>query len=109
MSGDGEPEMTGEKTHEQEVNAPSAPGATTEEFARSRKGDRTAAIHHTSEIAPWRTPTYAGCAALSMLSGRSGRVDCKKKMLKKYEQSRYVYENKQISDKMPGKKSDIYV
>jgi hypothetical protein len=25
MSGDGEPEMTGEKTHEQEVNAPHAP------------------------------------------------------------------------------------
>ena len=32
-----------------------------------------------------------------------------KKMLKKYVRSRYVYENKQISDKMPGKKSDIYV
>ena len=31
MSGDGEPEMTGEKTHEQEVNAPSAAGATTPE------------------------------------------------------------------------------
>ncbi len=30
-------------------------------------------------------------------------------MLKKYEQSQYVYENKQIWDKMPGKKSDIYV
>ena len=32
-----------------------------------------------------------------------------KKMLKEYEQSRYVYENKQISDKMPYEKSDIYV
>ena len=32
-----------------------------------------------------------------------------KKMLKKYERSRNVYENKQISDTMPGKKSDIYV
>jgi len=31
------------------------------------------------------------------------------KMLKKYERSRYVYENNQIQDKMPGKKSDIYV
>ncbi len=30
-----------------------------------------------------------------------------KKMLKEYEQSQYVYENKQIYDKMPGKKSDI--
>jgi hypothetical protein len=31
MSGDNEPEMTQEKTHEQEVNAPNAPGATTPE------------------------------------------------------------------------------
>jgi len=30
-------------------------------------------------------------------------------MLKKYVRSRNVYENKQISDTMPGKKSDIYV
>ncbi len=30
-------------------------------------------------------------------------------MLEKYERSQYVYENKQISDKMPVKKSDIYV
>jgi hypothetical protein len=33
----------------------------------------------------------------------------KKKMLKKHEQSQYVDGNKQISDKMPEKKSDIYV
>jgi len=32
-----------------------------------------------------------------------------KKMLKKYERSQYVYENKQISDKLPGKNSDNYV
>jgi hypothetical protein len=32
-----------------------------------------------------------------------------KKMLKKYIRSRYVYENKQISDKMPAKNSDIFV
>jgi hypothetical protein len=32
-----------------------------------------------------------------------------KKMLEKYVQSRNVYENKQTSGKMPGKKSDIYV
>jgi hypothetical protein len=32
-----------------------------------------------------------------------------KKMLKKYERSRNVYENKQISGTMPGKISDIYV
>ncbi len=32
-----------------------------------------------------------------------------KKMLKKYVRSRNVYENKQISDTIPGKKSDIYV
>ncbi len=57
----------------------------------------------------WRTPTCAGCGALSMLSGRSGKGYCKKKMLEKYERSQYVYENKQISDKMPVKKSDIYV
>jgi len=25
------------------------------------------------------------------------------------QENQYVYENKQISDKMPGKKSDIYV
>jgi hypothetical protein len=30
-------------------------------------------------------------------------------MLKKYVRSRNVYENKQISDNVPGKKSDIYV
>jgi hypothetical protein len=30
-------------------------------------------------------------------------------MLKKDERSRNVYENKQISDNVPGKKSDIYV
>jgi len=41
--------------------------------------------------------------------GKVCRACCKKKMLKKYEQSRYVYENKQISDKMPGEMSDIYV
>ena len=35
--------------------------------------------------------------------------DAEKKMLEKYERSHYVYENKQISYKMPGKKSDIYV
>jgi hypothetical protein len=49
------------------------------------------------------TPTFAGCAALSRLSGRFGREYCEKKKLDKYEQSQYVYENKQISDKMPGK------
>jgi hypothetical protein len=32
-----------------------------------------------------------------------------KKMLIKYVRSRYVYENKQISDRMPGNNSDIYV
>jgi hypothetical protein len=52
---------------------------------------------------------FAGCAALSILSGRFGREYCKKKMLKKCVRSRYVYENKQISDKMPEKKSDIFV
>ena len=57
----------------------------------------------------WRTPTYAGCAALSNLSGTSGERILQKKMLKKYDRSRYVHENKQISDTMPGKKSDIYV
>ncbi len=33
----------------------------------------------------------------------------RKKMLKNHERTRNVYENKQNSDKMPGKKSDIYV
>ena len=33
----------------------------------------------------------------------------KKRMLKKYVRSRNVYENTQISDTIPGKKSDIYV
>jgi len=32
-----------------------------------------------------------------------------KKMLKIYERSRNVYENKRTSDKMPNGKSDIYV
>jgi len=32
-----------------------------------------------------------------------------KKMLKKCVRSRYVYENKQISDKMPEKNSAIFV
>ena len=44
-----------------------------------------------------------------MLSGRSRGEYCEKKMLKKDVGSRYVYENKQISDKLPGEKSDIYV
>ena len=35
--------------------------------------------------------------------------ELQKKMLEKDVRSRYVYENKQISDKMPGKNSDIYV
>jgi hypothetical protein len=51
----------------------------------------------------------SGCPALSMTSGRTGRGYCEKKMFKKCVQSRNVYENKQISDKMLGKKSDIYV
>jgi hypothetical protein len=42
------------------------------------------------------------------LAEGSGEISAKK-MLKKYVRSRYVYENKQISDKMPGKNSDIYV
>ncbi|MFZ0964386.1 MAG: hypothetical protein WAO35_26265 [Terriglobia bacterium] len=33
----------------------------------------------------------------------------RKRMLKNHERTRNVYENKQNSDKMPGKKSDIYV
>jgi hypothetical protein len=37
------------------------------------------------------------------------RRGVKKKMLKIYERSRYVYENTQISGKVPGKKSGIYV
>jgi len=37
------------------------------------------------------------------------RGTLQKKMLQKCVRSRYVYENKQISDKMPGKDSDIYV
>jgi hypothetical protein len=51
MPGVGEPEMTGEKTGKQEGNAPSVPGATTEELAKSRKGDRIAPIHYASEVA----------------------------------------------------------
>src|SRR5208282_5758433 len=41
--------------------------------------------------------------------GKVGREYRKKKMLKKYERRQYVYENKQISDRMPAKKSDIFV
>ena len=51
MSGVGEAEMTGEKTGKQEVNAPSEPGATTEELGKSRKGDRITPIHYASEAA----------------------------------------------------------
>ena len=51
---------------------------------------------------------FAGCAALSVRSGLSGRESCKKRCYKKYVRCCYVYENKQISDKMPGKNSDIY-
>jgi hypothetical protein len=47
--------------------------------------------------------------ALSMPSRRSGKGCRKKKMLKKYDQSHQLYENKQISGKMPVDKSDIYV
>jgi hypothetical protein len=44
-----------------------------------------------------------------MLSAMSGRGYCKKKMLENDVRSRNVYENKGNTDKMPGKKSDIYV
>jgi uncharacterized membrane protein len=37
---------------------------------------------------------FAGCGALSMLSGRSEREYCKKKMLENDVRSRNVYENK---------------
>ena len=50
MPGVGEAEMTGEKTCKQAVNAPSVPGATTEELWKSRKGDRIAPIHYASEV-----------------------------------------------------------
>jgi hypothetical protein len=53
--------------------------------------------------------TCAGCGVFSTPSERLGRGFCKKRCYKKYVRSRNVYENKQISDKMPGKKSDIYV
>ncbi len=33
----------------------------------------------------------------------------RKKMLKRYDRSRYVYENKQNMDKMPDEKSGIYI
>ena len=51
---------------------------------------------------------FSGCAALSMVSGEFGRGSCKKRCYKKYVRSCYVYENKQISDKMPARNSDIY-
>jgi len=57
----------------------------------------------------WRTPACAGCGTLSIPSGRSGGRNCEKRFKKIYVQSRNVYENKQISDTMPGKNSDIYV
>ena len=38
-----------------------------------------------------------------MASGEFGGAFEKKKMLEKHEQSQYVYENKQISDKRPEK------
>ena len=47
--------------------------------------------------------------ALSMLSGRSGKGYSRKRMLKSYERSRNVYENKQKTDTMPGEKWDICV
>jgi hypothetical protein len=37
------------------------------------------------------------------------RQGTKPKMLRKYVRSRNVCDNKQISDTLPGKKSDIYV
>jgi hypothetical protein len=52
MPFDSEPEMTEETGNEHEVKAPTAPGATTEEFAKGRMGDRIAGIHHASEVAP---------------------------------------------------------
>jgi hypothetical protein len=54
------------------------------------------------------TLIFSGCAALSMVSGEFGRGSCKKRCYKKYVRSCYVYENKQISDKMPGTNSGIY-
>jgi len=48
----------------------------------------------------WRlTHTFAGV----------GQGLYRKKMLKRYDRSQYVFENKQNIDKMPDKDSDIYV
>jgi len=58
---------------------------------------------------PRKTSIFAGCAALSMLSAMSGRDYCKKKMLENDVRSGNVYENKGNADKMPVKKSDIFV
>jgi len=41
--------------------------------------------------------------------GKVGKGYSRKRMLKRYERTRNVYENKENSDKMPGKKSYIYV
>jgi hypothetical protein len=51
---------------------------------------------------------YPGRAGVSPAVAHFPARD-EKKMLKKYVRSRNVYENKQISDTMPGKKSDIFV
>jgi hypothetical protein len=58
------------------------------------EGTGTRGIDAGGPASPRRGPFLAGGA---------------KKMLKKYERSRNVYENKQISDTMPGKISDIFV
>jgi hypothetical protein len=52
-----------------------------------------------------------GKGSITVAEGKScaGGEKHEKMMLKKYVRSRNVYENKQISDNVPGKESDIYV
>jgi hypothetical protein len=104
-----EPEMTVEKTGKQEVNAPSVPGATTEELGKSRKGDRIAAIHYASEAASGGTPVFDGCAGLSVLSGRSGGGYGKKDVKRNTtEASMYMKTNKSRTKSLEKSRTFMY-
>jgi len=95
MSGDGERESAGDKTCAQEVNAPSAPGAMTEESAKSRRGDRSERIHHAPEGAhqgPRLSPDVPPYQRFR--EGSGGNTSKKKLKINTFEAGMYMKTNK---------------
>ena len=118
MSRDPKPERQNKKMWQ--VNQPSVPGAIghrqecpchRRRLLRARVvngGCGTQEMPHKKDISPAMQDLTPVCRLINAF-GKVRRGIREKKMLEKYERSQYMYENKEISDKMPGKKSDIYV